>query len=121
MQQPPRSRPRSARFRAAHNLLLATVLLLVGCATADRQNASSLQAGPDPERWTFTANAPASLPANSATAERTRMDWLSGWMTEARACPGAWKVTSRRVFPQRVVLDAQTDRIVYEVTCLSTT
>jgi len=101
--------------------LLATVLLLVGCAAADRQNASRLQAGPDPGRWTFTANAPASLPANSATAERTRMDWLSGWMTEARACPGAWKVTSRRVFPQRVVLDAQTDRIVYEVTCLSTT
>jgi hypothetical protein len=99
----------------------ALVLLLVGCAEADRQNASNLQAGPDPGRWTFTANAPASLPANSATAERTRMDWLSAWMTEARACPGAWKVTSRRVFPQRVVLNAQTDRIVYDVTCLSTT
>ena len=100
---------------------LIAALLLAGCAAADPQQSSSLQPGPDPGRRAYTVSAPASMPANSATAERTRMDWLAASMTEARACPGAWKVTGRRVFRQRVVLNSQTDRIVYEVTCLSNT
>ena len=101
--------------------LLAAALLLAGCATADPQSSSSLRRGSEPGRWIFTATAPPALPANNATAERTRMGWISTAMTDAHACPGAWKVTSRRVFRQRVVLNAQTDRIVYEVTCLGTT
>ena len=100
---------------------LVAALLLAGCAAADPQGSSSLRPGPEPGRWIFTATAPPALPASSAAAERTRMDWVSTAMTDAHACPGAWKVTSRRVFRQRVVMNAQTDRIVYEVACLGTT
>jgi hypothetical protein len=98
-------------------LLLAATLALAGCAPVDRHRASALQPGVDPRHWTFTANAPPAYPANSATAERTRMDWLGAWMDEAGACPGAWRVTGRRVFPRRVVLGAETNRVVYDVEC----
>jgi hypothetical protein len=97
--------------------LLVATLALAGCAPVDRHRASALQPGVDPWHWTFTANAPPAYPANSATAERTRMDWLGAWMDEAGACPGAWRVTGRRVFPRRVVLGAETNRVVYDVEC----
>ena len=100
---------------------LVAALLLAGCTAVDPQSTSSLRPGSEPGLWIFTATAPPALPANSAAAERTRMDWVSTAMTNAHACPGAWKVTSRRVFRQRVVMNAQTDRIVYEVACLGTT
>jgi hypothetical protein len=98
--------------------LLVAALVLAACAPVDRYRASALQPGADPRHWTFTANAPPAYPANSATAERTRMGWLRAWMDEAGACPGAWKVTGRRVFPRRIVFGAATDRVVYDVECL---
>jgi hypothetical protein len=120
--------PRRLDFRMARRrdqgmngrtCLLAATLVLAACAPVDRHRASALQPGVDPRHWTFTANAPPAYPANSATAERTRMDWLRAWMDEAGACPGAWKVTGRRVFPRRVVFGAETNRVVYDVECLS--
>ncbi|HEX6013414.1 MAG TPA: hypothetical protein VFY87_16760 [Geminicoccaceae bacterium] len=100
--------------------LLVATLVLVGCASADRHRASALQPGSGAGRWIFTANAPPAYPADSATAERTRMDWLGEWMAEAGACSGsAWKVTGRRVFPRKIVFGAATNRVVYEVECLS--
>jgi hypothetical protein len=100
--------------------LLGATLAVAACAPVDRHRASALQPGVDPQHWTFTANAPPAYPANSAAAERTRMDWLKAWMDEAGACPGAWKVTGRRVFPRRVVFGAETNRVVYDVECLGT-
>jgi hypothetical protein len=100
--------------------LLVATLLLGSCAPVDPHRASALQPGIDPRHWTFTATAPPSYPANSATAERVRMDWLTQRLAEARACStSGWKIISRRVFPQRIIFGAATDRVVYEVECLS--
>jgi hypothetical protein len=105
----------------AHRWVLVVAFIVAGCATIDRYRGSELRPGRDPGHWVFTATAPPAFPAASAEAERTRMAWLRASMDDAEACPGSWKITSRRVFPHRVVLDRATDRIVYEVECLRAT
>ena len=105
----------------ASRRVLVVAFTVAGCATIDRYRGSELRPGRDPGHWVFTATAPPAFPAASAEAERTRMDWLRASMDDAGACPGSWKITSRRVFPQRVVFDRATDRIVYEVECLRAT
>ncbi|MGD8977237.1 MAG: hypothetical protein PVG91_06490 [Gammaproteobacteria bacterium] len=82
-------------------LLLAS--LLAGCAMEqqsradfERHNRSILRDSyAEPGMLVFEAKAGAAFPAESQSAEATRMQWLESWLAQRKLCPAGYEVLSR--------------------------
>jgi len=88
--------------RVAVVLLAAT---LAGCALEERSradferhNQSILRDSySDPGVLVFEAKAGSAMPADSTSAEATRMQWLDDWLAQRRLCPAGHEIVSRQV------------------------
>jgi hypothetical protein len=88
--------------------MVAAVLLaatLAGCALEEksradfeRHNQSILRDSySDPGVLVFEAKAGSAMPADSTSAEATRMQWLDAWLAQRRLCPAGHEIISRQV------------------------
>lgn len=96
-------------------LVIATAV--VGCASLDRRTESKLIPGADSKHWSFETTPLTTYPEDDKDAEKTRMGWLATWMHEASACPGGYRITSRKAVAQKTGLGATVHRIYYSVEC----
>ncbi|MGB5211479.1 MAG: hypothetical protein WBP60_13240 [Gammaproteobacteria bacterium] len=85
-------------------LLAMLVVTLAGCALEEqsradfeRHNQSILRDSyTNPDVLVFEAKAGAAMPADSKSAEATRMQWLDTWLTQRKLCPAGHEIVSRQ-------------------------
>lgn len=70
----------------------------------------------NPGRLLFEATASSQFPADSATAETVRMEWLAAWMKRSGSCPEGWEILSRRPIDPAEV-HARRHDLRYEIRC----
>lgn len=83
--------------------ILSLVAVLAGCAMEqqsradfERHNQSILRDSyAEPGMLVFEAKAGAAFPADSQSAEATRIQWLESWLTQRKLCPTGYEVLSR--------------------------
>jgi hypothetical protein len=93
--------PRVRRLTLPAILLLASIL--AGCAMEqqsradfERHNQSLLRDSySEPGSLVFEAKAGAAFPADSQSAEATRMQWLESWLAQRKLCPSGYEILSR--------------------------
>lgn len=105
--------------------LLLTVLLAgsAGCAAIEDQSDYHRHSMSDlredrrnPGRLLFETSTSSQFPADSATAETIRMEWLAAWMKRSGSCPEGWEILSRGPIDPAEV-HARRHDLRYEIQC----
>ncbi|HRP35906.1 MAG TPA: hypothetical protein PLI48_08495 [Gammaproteobacteria bacterium] len=105
-------------------LLLALPLAgVAGCAAIEDQTDYHRHSMSDlrddrrnPGRLLFEATTSSRYPADSASAETVRMEWLAAWMKRSGSCPQGWEILSRSPIDPAEV-HARRHDLRYEIQC----
>lgn len=69
-----------------------------------------------PGQLLFEATTSSQFPADNASAETVRMEWLATWMKRSGSCPQGWEILSRSAIDPAEV-HARRHDLRYEIRC----
>jgi len=95
---------------------------LVACASADGSPFPSSITFLGSQQFIFVAKGTWTFPANAASGERARLDWLNRYLTQQGRCPSGYRLISRTqehlaLSPKHSAEDQQQHSITYIGQC----
>jgi hypothetical protein len=96
--------------------------LLVACASSGGSPFPTSITFNGSRQFTFVAKGTWAFPANTASGEKVRLDWLSHYLTQNGRCPSGYQIISRTpehliLSPKHSVKDQQQHSITYIGQC----